>query len=131
MTVDLGPGQLDYVLREPLGVTVHIAPWNYPLVIFCRSVAPALAAGNTCVVKPAEDISLVTLAKVPHVTFSQSRYINYCHCLLLHATDGIDVLNSIKYVAIKPTRACATVSDKLGKHSIADVTSLLWNLLIG
>ncbi len=62
MTVDLGPGQLDYVLREPLGVTVHIAPWNYPLDIFCRSIAPALAAGNTCVVKPAEEISLVTLA---------------------------------------------------------------------
>jgi len=41
---------------------VHIAPWNYPLDIFCRSVAPALAAGNTCVVKPAPEISLVTLA---------------------------------------------------------------------
>ncbi len=62
MTIDLGQGQLDYVLREPLGVTVHIAPWNYPLDIFCRSVAPALAAGNTCVVKPAPEISLVTLA---------------------------------------------------------------------
>ena len=62
MTVDLGPGQLDYVLREPLGVTVHIAPWNYPLDIFCRSIAPALAAGNTCVVKPAREISLVSLA---------------------------------------------------------------------
>jgi aldehyde dehydrogenase (NAD+) len=62
MTVDLGPGQLDYVLREPLGVTVHIAPWNYPLDIFCRSIAPALAAGNTCVIKPAEEITLVSLA---------------------------------------------------------------------
>ncbi len=62
MTVDLGPGQLDYVLREPLGLTVHISPWNYPLDIFCRSVAPALAAGNTCVVKPAEEISCVSLA---------------------------------------------------------------------
>lgn len=62
MTIDLGSGQLDYVLREPLGLTVHIAPWNYPLDIFCRSIAPALAAGNTCVVKPAEEISLVTLA---------------------------------------------------------------------
>ena len=62
MTIDLGRGQLDYVLREPLGVTVHIAPWNYPLDIFCRSIAPALAAGNTCVVKPSREISLVTLA---------------------------------------------------------------------
>jgi len=43
-------------------VTVHIAPWNYPLDIFCRSIAPALAAGNTCVVKPSREISLVTLA---------------------------------------------------------------------
>jgi aldehyde dehydrogenase (NAD+) len=62
MTIDLGPGQMDYVLREPLGVTVHIAPWNYPLDIFCRSIAPALAAGNTCVVKPSREISAVTLA---------------------------------------------------------------------
>ncbi len=62
MTIDLGQGQLDYVLREPLGVTVHIAPWNYPLDIFCRSVGPALAAGNTCVVKPSREISVVTLA---------------------------------------------------------------------
>ncbi len=62
LTVDLGPGQLDYVLREPLGVTVHIAPWNYPLDIFCRSMGPALAAGNTCVVKPADESALVTLA---------------------------------------------------------------------
>ncbi|MEW6046121.1 MAG: aldehyde dehydrogenase family protein [Bacillota bacterium] len=62
MTVDLGPGQLDYVRREPLGVTVHIVPWNYPLDVFCRSVAPSLAAGNTCVVKPAEETSLVSLA---------------------------------------------------------------------
>lgn len=62
MTIDLGRGQLDYVLREPLGVTVHIAPWNYPLDIFCRSVAPALAAGNSCVVKPSREISVVTLA---------------------------------------------------------------------
>ena len=64
MTIDLGPNQMDYVLREPLGVTVHIAPWNYPLDIFCRSIGPALAAGNTCVVKPSEEISLVTLAMV-------------------------------------------------------------------
>lgn len=66
LTIDLGKGQFDYVLREPLGVTVHIAPWNYPLDIFCRSVAPALAAGNTCIVKPAPEISLATLALAEH-----------------------------------------------------------------
>jgi aldehyde dehydrogenase (NAD+) len=49
------------LLREPLGVTAHIIPWNYPAQIFGRSVAPALAMGNAAVVKPAEDTSLSTL----------------------------------------------------------------------
>src|SRR5690349_22490816 len=47
--------------REPHGVTGHIIPWNYPLQIFGRSVAAALAAGNACVVKPAEDACLSVL----------------------------------------------------------------------
>ena len=50
--------------REPHGVTGHIIPWNYPLQIFGRSVGGALAAGNACVVKPAEDacVSLLRVA---------------------------------------------------------------------
>ncbi len=56
------PGsRLDYTLREPLGVTVHIAPWNYPLVLAVRSVAPALAAGNAVVLKPATLTPLTAL----------------------------------------------------------------------
>ncbi|MBY4895552.1 aldehyde dehydrogenase family protein [Cupriavidus sp. AU9028] len=53
-------------LREPHGVTGHIIPWNYPLQIFGRSVAAALAAGNACVVKPAEDacLSLLRVAEL-------------------------------------------------------------------
>jgi aldehyde dehydrogenase (NAD+) len=53
-------------LREPHGVTGHIIPWNYPLQIFGRSVGGALAAGNACVVKPAEDacLSLLKLAEL-------------------------------------------------------------------
>jgi aldehyde dehydrogenase (NAD+) len=52
--------------REPHGVTGHIIPWNYPLQIFGRSVAAALAVGNACVVKPAEDacLSLLRLAEL-------------------------------------------------------------------
>src|SRR5690554_182227 len=48
-------------MREPHGVTGHIVPWNYPLQIFGRSVAAALATGNACVVKPAEDACLSLL----------------------------------------------------------------------
>ena len=52
--------------REPHGVTGHIVPWNYPMQIFGRSVGGALAAGNACVVKPAEDacLSLIRVAQL-------------------------------------------------------------------
>ena len=53
---------LDYIRLEPLGVVGHIIPWNYPLDIFARGVAPCLAIGNTVVVKPAENTPLSTLA---------------------------------------------------------------------
>jgi len=49
------------VLREPLGVTAHIIPWNYPAQMFGRSIAPALAMGNAVVVKPAEDACLTPI----------------------------------------------------------------------
>lgn len=52
-TIPVPGARLDYTLREPMGVTGHIAPWNYPLLLACRGIAPALAAGNTVVLKPA------------------------------------------------------------------------------
>ncbi|MGW9331767.1 aldehyde dehydrogenase family protein [Bosea sp. NPDC055594] len=47
---------------EPHGVTAHIVPWNYPLQMMGRSVAPALAMGNAIVLKPAEDTPLTAIA---------------------------------------------------------------------
>jgi len=52
-TVPVGPGQVDYTVREPYGVSAQVIPWNFPGNLFARGVAPALAAGNTTVVKPA------------------------------------------------------------------------------
>jgi aldehyde dehydrogenase (NAD+) len=49
------------LLREPLGVTAHIIPWNYPAQVLGRTVAPALAMGNSVVLKPAEDTPLAAL----------------------------------------------------------------------
>ena len=49
------------LLREPLGVTGHIIPWNYPAQMLGRTLAPALAMGNATVLKPAEDTSLSAL----------------------------------------------------------------------
>ena len=55
-----------FTWREPHGVTGHIIPWNYPMQIFGRSVGGALAAGNVCVVKPAEDacLSVIRVAQL-------------------------------------------------------------------
>lgn len=56
------PGSMSMVLREPIGVSGHIIPWNSPAVLFIRSLAPALAAGTTAVVKmPAQSALVATL----------------------------------------------------------------------
>jgi acyl-CoA reductase-like NAD-dependent aldehyde dehydrogenase len=59
-------GGLDMTFREPLGVVGLIVPWNFPLVIASWKVAPALAAGNTIVLKPAEltPLTAVELEKI-------------------------------------------------------------------
>src|SRR5579862_5498165 len=50
-----------YTLRQPVGVVGQITPWNFPLAMAAWKLAPALAAGCTCVIKPAEQTSLTTL----------------------------------------------------------------------
>lgn len=57
-TIPIEDGLIDYVVRDPVGVTGHIIPWNYPIQILSRSVAAAIATGNTVVVKSAEDTPL-------------------------------------------------------------------------
>ncbi len=60
-TIPYLDGYTVLTVREPFGVTGHIIPWNYPAQIFGRSVGGSLAAGNACVVKPAEDACLTPL----------------------------------------------------------------------
>ncbi|MFD4603773.1 aldehyde dehydrogenase family protein [Streptomyces sp. NPDC058464] len=56
------PDALGFTLREPYGVVGSIIPWNAPAAMFVGDVAPAIGAGNTIVVKPAEDAPLAALA---------------------------------------------------------------------
>ena len=63
-TIPYLDGYTVYTLREPHGVTGHIVPWNYPMQIIGRSVGAALAMGNACVLKPAEEACLTALAFV-------------------------------------------------------------------
>jgi acyl-CoA reductase-like NAD-dependent aldehyde dehydrogenase len=65
-SIPLGKGFVDFTLREPLGVSVQIVPWNYPLRLASRGIAPALACGNAVVAKPAAEagLSIVRLAEL-------------------------------------------------------------------
>ncbi|MFC4337765.1 aldehyde dehydrogenase family protein, partial [Salininema proteolyticum] len=63
--VDTGvPNSISRVVYEPIGVCSLIAPWNYPLLQMSWKLAPALAAGNTCVIKPSEVTPLATVELV-------------------------------------------------------------------
>ncbi len=54
--------QVNFTIKEPYGVVVAITPWNYPLLLLAWKLAPALAAGNTVVIKPSTETPLATLA---------------------------------------------------------------------
>jgi len=65
-TIPLPGAMFNYTLREPVGVCGQIIPWNFPLLMCAWKLAPALAAGNTCVLKPAEQtpVTAMELAKL-------------------------------------------------------------------
>src|SRR5262249_12575049 len=58
---EFSPGYTSVLRREPIGVVALVAPWNYPLMMAAWKLGPALAAGNTCVLKPSELTPLTTL----------------------------------------------------------------------
>lgn len=56
-----GPGELAMIVREPIGVVAAIVPWNFPLLLACWKLGPALVAGNSVVLKPSEKSPLTAL----------------------------------------------------------------------
>jgi len=61
-TIPVKGNYLTYTLREPIGVVAAIVPWNFPLLLTAWKVAPALACGNTVIIKPASQTPLTALA---------------------------------------------------------------------
>ncbi|MEL7258251.1 MAG: aldehyde dehydrogenase family protein, partial [Pseudomonadota bacterium] len=64
-----GDDALSMIVREPVGVVACVLPWNFPLLMMAWKIGPALAAGNSVIVKPAEQTSLTALrlAEVAHM----------------------------------------------------------------
>ncbi|MEC9331159.1 MAG: aldehyde dehydrogenase family protein [Verrucomicrobiota bacterium] len=60
-TIPVARGGFDFTLRQPMGVIAAITPWNFPFLIACWKVAPALAAGNSVILKPASLTPLTAL----------------------------------------------------------------------
>jgi betaine-aldehyde dehydrogenase/aminobutyraldehyde dehydrogenase len=60
-------GYTSMIRREPIGIVGQIAPWNYPLMMAVWKIAPALAAGNVCVLKPSEQTPLTTLMLAEYI----------------------------------------------------------------
>ncbi len=100
---------LGLIHREPVGVVAAIVPWNFPLMIGCWKIAPALAAGNSVVLKPAEiaSLSLLRLAQL---------------CSEAGLPDG--VLNVV-------TGQGTSVGEALGKHMDVDVMAFTGSGFVG
>ena len=67
-TIPVARGGFDFTLRQPMGVVAAIVPWNFPFPIACWKVAPALAAGNCVVLKPAS-LTPLTALKLGELAF--------------------------------------------------------------
>jgi acyl-CoA reductase-like NAD-dependent aldehyde dehydrogenase len=57
----MSPGFLGFTIKEPIGVVAQVIPWNYPIMMMTWKCAPALAAGCTIVLKPAEQTPFTAL----------------------------------------------------------------------
>ena len=82
-TTTVAKGMMSVMCREPVGVVVGIEPWNYPITLLIRDSIPALAAGNTLIIKPAGQTAGVSMAVVRiHHIFSNPAPAQYTpeHC---------------------------------------------------
>jgi len=118
-TLPYTPGYAVLTWREPHGVTGHIIPWNYPLQIFGRSVGAALAAGNACVIKPAEDacVSLLRLAELAAEVGFPEGAINIVTGLGVEAGDALAKHTGIEHISFTGSPATgALVAQEAAKR---------------
>jgi len=110
--------------REPHGVTGHVIPWNYPMQIFGRSVGGALAAGNVCVVKPAEDacLSLIRVAQLAAEAGLPAGAINIVTGYGHEVGDALSRHPGIDHISFTGSPAIGTVIQKVAAERHCPVT---------
>lgn len=104
------PDVLSYVLRQPLGVVGCIVPWNYPLLMTAWKIAPALAAGNSVVLKPAEQspLSALLLARLFMEAGAPAGTLNVVNGFGAEAGKALALHHDVEKIAF-------TGSDEIGK----------------
>lgn len=123
-TIPYQDGYTVLTLREPHGVTGHIIPWNYPMQIFGRSVGAALAAGNCCVVKPAEDacLSLLRFAELATEAGLPSGALNIVTGLGQEAGAALSAHPGIAHISFTGSGPTGTMIAKAAAQNHVPVT---------
>ena len=123
-TIPLSDSMLALTLREPLGVSAHIIPWNYPLQIFGRSVAASLAVGNCAVVKPAEDasVSILRVAQLLHEVGLPAGVLNVCTGLGYEAGAALAGHTDINHISFTGSPATGRIVGELAARNFVPAT---------
>jgi aldehyde dehydrogenase (NAD+) len=126
-TIPFVAGHQVSLLREPLGITAHIIPWNYPAQMFGRTLAPALAMGNAVVLKPAEDTSLsaLRLAEIATAAGLPAGALNIVTGLGEEAGAALAAHADINFVSFTGSNEVGTlVQQAAAKHAVKCVLEL-------
>ena len=117
-------GAFVFTDREPFGVTGHIIPWNYPMQISARTIAPALAAGNCCVLKPAEEAPLtpIRLAWIALEAGLPKGVLNVVPGLGEEAGTALSNHQGIDHIAFTGSREVGTIIAQAAAVNIVPVT---------
>jgi aldehyde dehydrogenase (NAD+) len=123
-TIPYLDGYTVMTVREAHGVTGHIIPWNYPMQIFGRSVAAALAAGNCSVVKPAEDacLSLIRVAQIALEAGLPAGVLNIVCGLGTEAGAALSAHAGINHISFTGSAATGTAVAKAAAVNHVPVT---------
>jgi len=123
-TIPVRSGAFAYSTREPFGVTAHITPWNYPIQIAARTLAPALAAGNCCVLKPAEEAPLtaIRLAEIALQVGFPAGALNVVPGLGTEAGAALSAHPYIDHLAFTGSRIIGTTVAREAAVNIVPVT---------
>ena len=123
-TIPFANGYTAFSLREPHGVTAHIVPWNYPMQIIGRSVGAALAMGNACVLKPAEEACLTALAfaRIAHAAGLPAGALNVVPGLGEEAGAALSAHRGVRHISFTGSVAVGMLIQAAAARNAVPVT---------